>query len=150
MTIDDVLEAWRVNNAVNLELLALCSDEDLELKPGKGKTIRSNYVHIIGFRRSWAEEKLKTEAAAIPKLDWKTATRDDLVKGLNVSHDLMADVFRKMEESTKPRRLTTVTYFAYCIAHEANHRSQVEIALRINDREPEDAALYRLWEWARK
>ena len=47
-------------------------------------------------------------------------------------------------------RATTLTFFAYCIAHEANHRSQVEIALRMNDREPETALLYRLWEWGKK
>src|SRR5687768_11105508 len=75
MTIDDLLDAWRVNNAINLEFLDVCTDEDLELKPGKGKTIRSNFVHLIAVRRMWCDEKLKAEAETIPKLDWKTATR---------------------------------------------------------------------------
>jgi uncharacterized damage-inducible protein DinB len=150
MTFDDLLDAWRVNNAVNVELLSLCSDEDLELKPGKGKTIRSNYVHLIGVRRSWAEEKVKAEAAAIPKWDWKAATREELIDGLTISGDVMASLFRKMEEGAKPGRWTSVTFFAYCIAHEAHHRSQIEIALRLNNREPDDAALYRLWEWSKK
>lgn len=42
MTLDDIHRAWRTNNEVNLRLLALCPDEAMDLKPGKGKTIRSN------------------------------------------------------------------------------------------------------------
>ena len=149
MDIEELVDAWRVNNVINLELLALAADEDLELKPGKGKTIRSNYVHLIGIRRAWAEEKLKKEAALIPKLDWKTATRKELIDGLKRSSELMINLFRKMDENKKPGK-SLVNFFAYCIAHEANHRSQIEIALRINGREPEDAVLYRLWEWGKK
>ena len=37
-----------------------------------------------------------------------------------------------MEASTKPGRWSTIRFFAYCIAHEANHRGQIEIALRVN------------------
>lgn len=149
MDIEELVDAWRANNAINLELLDLASDEDLELKPGKGKTIRSNFVHLIGVRRSWAEDKLKKESALIPKLDWKTATRKELTEGLNQSSGLMTNLFRKMEEAKKPGK-SLLKFFAYCIAHEAHHRSQIEIAFRLNGREPEDAVLYRLWEWAKK
>ena len=82
MALDELLDAWRVNNLVNLEMLDLCRDEQLDLKPGKGKSIRSNYVHIIGVRRMWAEVKLPKEAALVPKLAWKTATRQEIVSGL--------------------------------------------------------------------
>ena len=149
MDIEELVDAWRANNAINLELLDLASDEDLELKPGKGKTIRSNFVHLIGVRRSWAEDKLKKESALIPKLDWKTATRKELTEGLNQSSGLMTNLFRKMEQAKKPGK-SLLKFFAYCIAHEAHHRSQIEIAFRLNGREPEDAVLYRLWEWAKK
>lgn len=149
MDIEELVDAWRVNNAVNLELLELVADEDLELKPGKGKTIRSNFVHLVGVRKMWAEEKLRKDAALIPKLDWRTATRKELLKGLQQSSELMSNLFRKMAEAKKPGK-SILNFFAYCIAHEAHHRSQIEIALRLNGREPEDAVLYRLWEWGKK
>src|SRR5947207_117726 len=94
MTIEELCDAWRVNNVINLEMLKRCSDEDFELKPGKGKTIRSNFVHLIGVRRAWCEEKLRKEVATVPKLDWKTATREELVNGLSATSELMMRLFR--------------------------------------------------------
>jgi uncharacterized damage-inducible protein DinB len=148
--IEEILDAWRVNNAVTVELLEACPDDSFELKPGKGKTIRSNYVHLVGVRRMWLEDKMAKEAATVPKLDWRTATRDQIVDGLALTHDLMAQLFRKMHTSTRPGKWLLPLFFAYCIAHEAHHRSQVEIALRINGREPTDVFLYGLWEWSKK
>lgn len=147
MTISELHDAWDVNNRINLKLLKLCSDEDFDLKPGKGKTIRSNYVHIVGVRRMWMAERMKKESQAIPKLDWKTATRSEIEEGLAISCDLMKLAFDRQEETGRPQRWTTLTWFAYCVAHEAHHRSQIEIALRINGREPDEMKLMSLWDW---
>lgn len=150
MTLEDLLEAWRANNALNLELLSVVSDDDWDLKPGKGKTIRSNYVHLIGVRRMWCEEKVPKEAAAIPKLDWKTAAREEIVSGLEISNEAMLQLLRRREESVKKGNCSSLMFFAYAIAHEAHHRSQIEIALRINGKEPDEKFLYGLWEWGSK
>ncbi len=150
MSIEELLEAWRVNNAINVELLGACADEDLELKPGKGKTIRSNFTHMVLVRRMWIEEGNAKEARSIPKLDWKSASRKEIEDCLALSSDLMLELFRKREVRAKPNRWSNLKFFAYCIAHEAHHRSQIEIALRINGREPDDTFLYGLWEWSKK
>jgi len=150
MTIEDLAAAWSVNNEINLEMLGLCKDDQFELKPGKGKTIRSNFVHIVSVRAQWVSEKMPQEAAAIPKLDWRSATRDEIISGLTITCTLMEQRFRKLDDSAKPGKQTALNLFAYCIAHEGNHRAQIEIALRINGHEPDDKALYRLWEWNRK
>ncbi|MCH7905463.1 MAG: DinB family protein [Armatimonadetes bacterium] len=151
MTVEQLNDAWRVNNAVNLELLEMCEDEHFEFKPGKGKTIRSNWTHIVSVRGHWLKERMQKESAHLKKLDWKTATRKDILSALDVTNDLMQQLFQKMEESDRAGRFdTTVKFFAYCIAHEAHHRSQIEIALRINGHEPEDILLYGLWDWPKK
>ena len=150
MTLDELQEAWRANNAINLEMLEWASDEDLDLKPGKGKTIRSNYVHIIGIRRAWCETKLKKESEAIWKLDWKTASRQEVIDGLNVSSEVMQKFLEKLESSRATGKWSTLMFFAYAISHEASHRAQIELALRLNGREPDNATLYRIWEWTNK
>lgn len=150
MTLDELLDAWRVNNAVTVELLAACPDEAFECKPGKGKTVRSNFVHLIGVRRLWVEEKMAARSREIPKLDWKTATREEIANGLEESSAAMADLFRKRAAAEKATRFTDLKFFAYAIAHEAHHRSQIEVSLRINGFEPPDDVLYGLWDWSKK
>lgn len=150
MTIDELIDAWRANETVNIELLSACTDDDLELKPGKGKTIRSNYVHIIDVRRTWSDVSLKERAGSIRKLDWKTANKKELEQGLKASSAVMESLLRQMDEKPGRGKWTLAKFFAYCVAHEAHHRSQIELALRLNGREPEDAFLYGLWEWNKK
>ena len=146
MNLEQLFEAWRANCAINARLLALCADEDFELKPGKGKTIRSNWVHIVGVRRAHLEESFRKEASLVPKLDWKTATRIEIEEGLRSTDELVERLFRRIEEEGKPARWTAPRFFGYSVAHEAHHRSQIEIALRINGREMPDGEMYGLWE----
>lgn len=147
MTLDDLLDAWRTNGRVNRRLLDLCPDEALDLKPGGGKTIRSNWVHIVGVRRSHLEAMARAEAEKVPKLDWKTATREGIADALAASEGGIEAVLRRLD--AKPNRWTTANFFGYCVAHEAHHRSQIEIALRLGGRDLEDAAMFSLWDWPR-
>ena len=147
MGIDDLLEAWRVNNVVTLELLDMCPESTMELKPGKGKTIRSNFVHIIWVRSELIKEKFPKTGVA--KLDWKTATRKEIREALVKTEGQMQDVFRRRFE--KPSKFSLMTFFAHVIAHEANHRGQIEIALRLNDAElAGEMVWYTWWDWAKK
>src|SRR5437764_633345 len=101
MDLDDLLEAWRVANVVTLEMLDFCPEKTLEFKPGKGKTIRSNFVHILWIRGEYIKEKFPK--AHIGKLDWKTATREEIRAGLIATDGQMQDVFRKRYD--KPGKL---------------------------------------------
>lgn len=62
----------------------------------------------------------------------------------------MAEYLRQQAEKGGSRRFPPLLFFAYAISHEAHHRSQIELTLRIHGMEPDDAALYGLWEWTKK
>jgi uncharacterized damage-inducible protein DinB len=134
------------HNVVTFELLAMCADETLDFKPAKGKTIRSNFVHIASVRGEWVKDK--HPKASIPTLDWKTASRDEIKEALLQTGALINDILeRRFQKPTKPPLLT---FFTYLIAHEAHHRSQIEIALRLNGADKEDAAWYSWWDLGQK
>ena len=148
MTIEDLFETWRVNNAVCVELLKFCSDDSFDLKPGRGKTIRSQFVHLINVRSQWIAEKLPDEATKIAKLDWKTADRNDLLEGLKQSGEGIEALLSKMDQSSKGR--SPISFFGYIVAHDSHHRAQIELTLRLNDCELEDKEMYGLWDWNKK
>lgn len=144
MDLEGLLVAWRVNNLVNFKLLELVPNEAFEAKPGKGKTIRSNFTHIVGVRKMWCEELVKKQGGDFPTLDWKTATRDEISAALESSSGWMEKLF-----ASRATKDGIEVFFAYCVAHEAHHRSQVEISLRMAGIELDDKSAYGLWEWAK-
>ncbi|MGE3127999.1 MAG: DinB family protein [Fimbriimonadaceae bacterium] len=145
MEFDDVLAAWRVNNQVTCVLLELCPDAALDVKPGKGKTVRGNLTHIVNVRRMWCLEKLRKQAEELPKLDHKTATRVEIMEALGHTSELMEQYLLKVRE--RPGRWSVALFLAYAVAHEANHRAQIEMALRVNGHEAPDEAQFALWDW---
>lgn len=143
------LVAWRANARITRRLLDLCPDEAFDLKPGSGKTIRSNFVHIVGVRRMGLEHgPLKVPKAAVT-LDWKTADRGDIEAALEESDRLVAEILALTPEPTKPSHWSPALMLAYLVAHEAHHRSQIEIALRIGGHPLRDEDSYSLWEWTK-
>jgi len=118
---DDLCAAWRSNTDVTLRLLELVGDDDLDLKPGKGKTIRSNLTHMVSVRRMWCEDGLPAQAATIPKLAFNTATRQEIVEALRASDEVVQAWLKKKAVGRKP----VAKLFAYVVAHEAHHRCQI-------------------------
>ncbi len=92
--------------------MELCPEDSFELKPGKGKTIRSNFVHIIWSRGQRIKEKFAK--AEVPELDWKTASREQIREALISTEAQMNEVFAK--RLAKPDRFKPMTFFAYMIA----------------------------------
>ena len=146
MELEGMIQAWRVNNRINVELLRLVPDQALDLKPGKGKTIRSNFTHIVGVRKMWVAELLKKSGGDFSAPDWKQATRGELESALAVSSGWMEKLFESRAEKASGAWPLPL-FYSYCIAHEAYHRSQVEIALRLGGHELDDKSAYGLWEW---
>lgn len=144
------VRVWAACHLITMDLLAMVQDDQFDLKPGSGKTIRSNFVHIVGVRKMALEDKLKAAKAKVPPLDWKTASREELIAGLSASHNLVCEALTGRLETTGRAKWSPVLLLGYLIAHEAHHRSQVETALRVNGQPLTDDQSYSLWDWSRR
>lgn len=144
---ENLVAAWEANNDVNLRLLALIPDDALDLKPGRGKTVRSAFVHLIKVRGMWCEGAKGLPAFDFKDLDAKSAGRREIIAGLEESNRLMQALIRDRAVLPGRAKQPVLTFFAYCVAHEAYHRALIEQALRENGRELADQDHYGLWDW---
>ncbi|MBL8066988.1 MAG: hypothetical protein JNM28_00915 [Armatimonadetes bacterium] len=144
---EDLVAAWDANNDVNQRLLALIPDDAFDLKPGRGKTVRSAFVHLVKVRGMWCEGVKGMPAFDFKPLNAKTAERQEIQAGLEESNRLMQTLIRNRAGSPGRAKQPVLTFFAYCVAHEAYHRALIEQALRENGRELADPDHYGLWEW---
>jgi len=143
MATEELINAWAQNNRISLELLQLCPDDTFNLKPGSGKTIRSNFTHIVSVRMSWADPKGNN----LIKLDWKSASREEIETALQASSLIVVEYLANLASSARPKKWTAEKMFAYLVAHEAHHRSQIELTLRLAGRELAESDMFALWDW---
>ncbi len=151
--IEPLLDAWRTNNRVNLFLLDAVSDEDLDVPLEKGKPVRAQFAHLVNVRRMWLKMSARDLLDTEDKIDRRKATREELREALNATCEAIAGLLARSAtpgDKVKGRPSTAATFFAVMIAHEGEHRGQIQLALRQAGRELCDEVQLGLWEWQKR
>jgi len=150
-TIQGALTAtWRTNNRINLHLLdALTEDQLAATVLPRGKAVTSYFVHIHLARFYWLERRAPTLAKRVKKIPGGAAPRKTLRQALIDSGSAMEELFAEAERtgSIKGIKLGPVGMLGYALAHEAHHRGQVLLHLKIAKKPLDRAASYTLWDW---
>ena len=146
----DLIQTWTINDRLNRYLLDAVPVEFLSSKLEKGKTIEGQFAHIHNVRLMWLkasapdlhESQVKLEGAQLDP----TKIAEALIQSGNAIEDLIGQSWEDggRVKNFKPH---VTAFVAYLIAHEANHRSQVEIAMRQAGHPLTDKIAYGLWEW---
>lgn len=144
-----LLESWDINARLNLYVLEAIIDEHLAIKLEKGKTVLGNLTHIHNVRLMWLKSAGPDLLEGISKLDDKSE-REDLVRELNLSSVAIRTLLERAESPEgriKGFKPHAAGFVGYLVAHEAFHRTCIEIALRQNGHALSDKVAYGLWEW---
>jgi uncharacterized damage-inducible protein DinB len=144
-----LLDAWRVNNAIHLRLLDGIPAKGLRAVPAgsRGRNVAQQFVHLHKVRAGWL------------RYNGHQARLKRFPKGASPSRAQLQAAFRasgKAVEQYLAQRLDggSVRFFkrrparwlAYMIAHESHHRGQIALALKqAGLRLPEKVALGVLW-----
>lgn len=145
---EELVQSWEINSRLNLYLLEAISDDQLPIKLEKGKTVLNNLAHIHNVRRMWVKSAAADLHDAIPKLE--EPTRKELIEGLALSTEAISEIFRRAECSdgrVKGFKPHASAFLGYLVAHEAFHRTCIELALRQAGQPLSDKVAYGLWEW---
>ena len=146
-----LLNAWRVNERINQELLNLVAPHIWRAFPGSSKrrNIATSFAHIHNVR--CMRLKMCHSSVAVPeRLDRAEITPDDARKALATSAEAMAQLIRLGLEAgghVPNYRPDVVAMACGAMVHEAHHRGQIshwcrELGVPITAEQS-----LMLWEW---
>lgn len=148
---DQLLDAWRINCRITNDLLAQLTDEQLEVKLASGKAVSGQFAHIHNVRRMWLKAIDAAAAESLPKLESGGVDRESIAGALLNSDASLAAAMATGIAAGKVRNFKPhpAAFVCYFIAHEANHRAQVELALRQAKLPVTTEQEYGQWEWGK-
>jgi uncharacterized damage-inducible protein DinB len=146
-----LLNAWRVNDRITHELLALVTPHIWRAFPqsSKRRNIATSFAHIHNVR--CMRIKMSHSTVRVPeRLDRAEITPDDARKALAESADAMAALIQLGLDAgghVPNYQPDVVALVCYAITHEAHHRGQIshwcrELGVPIT---PEQSLV--MWEW---
>lgn len=151
--VDDLLEAWRTNNRINLFLLERISDEGLRstLSTRGGRDVAGQLGHLHNVRVWQLEKRAKDLAHGLTTFPAKVSPEREELKAALTASGAAIEAFLAGVMAGEPRRrgfkkgiFTTLAYF---VAHESHHRGNVLLTLKQCGHPLDKNARYAIWGW---
>ncbi|MBT8395389.1 MAG: hypothetical protein HKO65_04630 [Gemmatimonadetes bacterium] len=150
---DDVLEAWRTNNRINLLLFDQISDEGMRTTLSKrgGRDVARQFAHIHDVRVYHLEKRAKDLAVGLPVFRSKDhPDRSRVREALVVSGEAIETFLDDLMQGREKRRgfkKGVATTLAYLVAHESHHRGSILLTLKTCGHAVDKNTAYGIWAW---
>ena len=146
---EQILDAWRINARLNLYLLDAIPPERLHTSMAKGKSVAGQFTHLHNVRGMWLKAASPDLYEGMAKLEPGGIDHSLLRRQLEDSGERIASLMQRGLEAGRIKNFKPhpAAFLGYLVAHESNHRTQVEVALRQAGTPLADAVAFGLWEW---
>src|SRR5215472_10029668 len=150
--LEQVLQAWRVNAAINVKLVEAIPQKGFDAVPlaSRGRTVAKQLAHMQKVHSGWLKyngARLSRDARPLrskAKLD-----RKRLTAALRASGAAVEAFLRERLQSDKRIgffRGKPIRWMCYLIAHDSHHRGKMPPALKQNGmRLPKKVAIHEIW-----
>jgi uncharacterized damage-inducible protein DinB len=153
--LDDLIDAWKINNEVNLFILRWIPPEGLEavtlLKtgdPSRGRNVGRIFAHMHEVRCSKLERN-HAGGKDLPRFEGsESPDAARLREALARSARAVADVVRSAVEADRPIagwKRSPTAWLVYLVSHDSHHRGQIAQALKQSGVRPPQEVSYGVW-----
>lgn len=152
---EQLLEAWRTNNRINLFLIDRISAAGMKCTLSKhgGRDVAGQFAHIHNNRVWHLQKRAKDLAVGLTTFEAKVSpAKAQLKKALKASSSAIEEFLAAVLAEIPRRRgfrkgvFTTLAYF---VAHESHHRGNILATLKERGHKPAQKDLYTIWDWDR-
>jgi uncharacterized damage-inducible protein DinB len=151
--LDQLLEAWRTNNRINLYLIDNISAAGMKCSLSKrgGRDVARQFAHLHNVRVWHLEKRARDLSDGLTTFETKvTPSKAELRKALRASGDAI-ESFLTDVLAGKPKRRGfkkgIFTALAYFVAHESHHRGSILLTLKECGQSPDKDVQYAIWGW---
>ncbi len=153
--LEDLLEAWRTNNRINLYLIDRISEEGMRCTLAKrgGRDVARQFAHMHNVRVSHLEVRAKDLAQGLVKFESKEHPARERLKEALTGSGAAMEAFPTGVLAGEPKRrgfrkgvFTTLSYY---VAHESHHRGSILLTLKECGHKVDQEAQYAIWDWDR-
>jgi uncharacterized damage-inducible protein DinB len=152
---DEILEAWRVNQRVNLRLIEGIDDEGMRCTLSKrgGRNVVRQFAHLHNNRIWHLQRRARALAEGAHVFDtYDEPDRETLVGALEDSAGRIEELIRRAAagaDGVRTFKRGLVPYVAYFIAHESHHRGNILLTLKQCGHPVEGKLRNSIWDWDR-
>lgn len=152
---EELLEAWRTNNRINLFLLEKIPEEAMgdTLSTRGGRSVARQFAHLHNQRIYALENRARDLAQGLVKFESRyEPPREELAAAFRASGKAIGTFLGDVMEGVPKRRgfkrgiFTTLSYF---IAHESHHRGSILLTIKGCGHRMENFDANAIWGWDR-
>lgn len=150
---DQLIEAWRINNKMNLLFIDNVDDNGMQKTLSKrgGRTVYEQLAHVHNVRLGWIEIAAKDIFTRYNLLNKqgpydKKLLRKSFEESAHAVEELI-DRSWKEGDKVKGFKKGLIPFVGYLVAHEAHHRGHAILTLKETGVKIPDRIKWGLWEW---
>ena len=151
--VEQLLEAWRTNNRINLFLIDEISDEGMKctLSTRGGRNVVRQFCHVHNNRLYLLENRARDLAEGLHKFETKEEPgKKRLKECLEASGERIETFLRDGAAGVPKRRVFkkgVIAHLGYLIAHESHHRGNILLTIKQCGHNLDQAKRYAIWNW---